>query len=235
MLSTLALLAQTAQTEATEAVQQVSQNHSILALMWNANIVVKLTLLLLIIFSIVCWAIIGSKYKQIKRYQSSSKDFFKLFWDAPSIADLIEKKKFNRSPAFSIFKSGVDSLREHKNDGFMIERDIKQSLEEQIETMEYGVPFLATTASAAPFIGLFGTVWGILQAFWEIGKTGASSLAIVGPYIAEALIATAIGLAAAIPAAIFYNFYSNRIRLMTKRLEDFSVAFLNRMNKEYFS
>ena len=115
-----------------------------------------------------------------------------------------------------------------------VERDIQRSAENEIEQMEYGVSFLAITASAAPFIGLFGTVWGILNAFWKIGQTGASSLAVVGPHIAEALIATAIGLAAAIPAVIFYNIFVNHIRILRKDLLDFSEDLSNRLRTEYF-
>ena len=106
--------------------------------------------------------------------------------------------------------------------------------EDEIAKIERYTPFLATTGSSAPYIGLFGTVWGILAAFWEIGKAGTSSLAVVGPYIAEALIATAMGLGAAIPAVIFYNFFVVRIRAFERDVDNFSEDLMDRISREYF-
>jgi biopolymer transport protein TolQ len=212
-------------------------NHNVLSLVVHANTVVQITLLLLVVFSIVSWAIIGSKHRQLKQAKERSSRFYQLFWQSKSIDAVVSKGTFRKSPAFNVFKSGIDTLRENQSpDSFtMIEKEIRRTAEDEIEQMEYGVPFLATTGSAAPFIGLFGTVWGILNAFWKIGRTGASSLAIVGPHIAEALIATAIGLAAAIPAVIFYNVYVNRIRLLSKDLLDFADDFSSRIRREYFN
>ncbi len=211
-------------------------NHSLLSLFINANIVVQFTIILLVIFSIVSWAIIGNKHRQLKKAKEQSNNFYRYFWQSPSIDQLVKKGGFKKNPAFNIFKTGIDSLRENQgaNGETVVEKEIKRATEDEIEQMEYGVPFLATTGSAAPFIGLFGTVWGILNAFWKIGKTGTSSLAIVGPHIAEALIATAIGLAAAIPAVIFYNMFTNKIRLFSKDLDNFSEDFTARIKQEYY-
>lgn len=216
-----------------------SGDHNLIYLILHADTVVQLTLLILVVFSVVSWAIIGSKQRQLKKAKKLSEKFYQLFWQSKSVDAIVSKGSFRRSPAFNVFKAGVDTLRENqeKNErsAVVVEKEIKRATEDEISQMEYGVPFLATTGSAAPFIGLFGTVWGILNAFWKIGRTGASSLAIVGPHIAEALIATAIGLAAAIPAVIFYNFFVNKIRLQSKDLLDFSDDLVSRMNKEYFS
>lgn len=213
--------------------------HSVISLVLHANIVVQLTLLLLVIFSVVSWAIIGSKHRQLKRAKTRSDKFYQMFWQAKTIDAVVSKGSFRKSPAFNVFKAGIDTLRENQDNGKdvnkYVEKEIRRATEDEISQMEYGVPFLATTGSAAPFIGLFGTVWGILNAFWKIGRTGASSMAIVGPHIAEALIATAIGLAAAIPAVIFYNLYVNRIRIMSKDLIDFADDFTSKIDQEYFN
>lgn len=213
-----------------------SGNQNLISLVLNANTVVQLTLLLLVIFSVVSWAIIGNKHRQLKNAKSRSDKFYQLFWQAKSVDAIVSKGSFRKSPAFSVFKTGIDALREGGGSpsSMLVEKEIRRATEDEISQMEYGVPFLATTGSAAPFIGLFGTVWGILNAFWKIGRTGASSLAIVGPHIAEALIATAIGLAAAIPAVIFYNIYVNKIRLISKDLSDFADDLVTKINKEYF-
>lgn len=231
MLGIVGILAQVETTPATGGHQ------SVLYLIWHANIIVQLTLLLLVIFSIISWAIIGSKHRQLKNAKNRSNRFFQSFWQSKTIENLIGKGGFHKSPAANVFKTGIDALRENDTpkNHMLVEKEIRRATESEIDQMEYGVPFLATTGSAAPFIGLFGTVWGILHAFWQIGRTGASSLAIVGPHIAEALIATALGLAAAIPAVIFYNFYVNKIRILSKDLWDFSDDLINRIAKEYYS
>jgi len=211
-------------------------DHNFLSLVLHANTVVQLTLLLLVMFSVVSWAIIGSKHRQLKRAKEGSNKFYHAFWQSKTLDQFISRGGFRKCPAFNIFKAGVDTLRENTEpqNAVAVEKEIRRAQEDEIEQMEYGVPFLATTGSAAPFIGLFGTVWGILNAFWKIGRTGTSSLAIVGPHIAEALIATAIGLAAAIPAVIFYNIYINKIRLISKDMENFTDDLIVRINQEYY-
>lgn len=204
-------------------------------LFWQADIVVKFALLLLLLFSVVSWAIIIMKHRQLKAARIRSHHFLTSFWHAVSLEVLIAKGAYRKSPMFNIFKTGVASMREPgnaKNLAF-VKRDVMRTTEEEIEQLEYYVPFLATTASAAPFIGLFGTVWGILNAFWKLGSGGSSSIAVIGPHIAEALIATAFGLAAAIPAVIFYNFFVNKIRLLTRDVTQFSEDLLHRIAKEH--
>jgi len=214
----------------------ISTNHSILYLFWQADIVVKVALVLLFMFSVVSWAIIVMKHRQLKRFRQRTMQFLHSFWQAKTLEAMVAKGAFRRSPVFNIFKAGIASLRDPDNTKNLpfIKRDIQRSSEEEIEQLEYYVPFLATTASVAPFIGLFGTVWGILNAFWKLGKGGSSSIAVIGPHIAEALIATAIGLAAAIPAVIFYNFFVNKIRLLSRDIATFSDDLSHRIEKEYF-
>lgn len=211
-------------------------NHQILGLFWQADIVVKIALVILLIFSVVSWAIIIVKHRQLKKSRRRTSSFINSFWHAKNIEGVIAKGAFPRSPVFNIFKTGVASMKDPdnaKNLSF-IKRDISRTTEDEVEQLEYYVPFLATTASAAPFIGLFGTVWGILNAFWKLGRGGASTISVVGPHIAEALIATAIGLAAAIPAVIFYNFFVNKIRLLSRDISQFAEDLMQRIEKEMF-
>jgi len=230
LLGLLGLLAQV------ESASVESGDHNLIYLVIHANTVVQLTLLLLVFFSVVSWAIIGSKHRQLKKARDGSNKFYQSFWQAKNLEQFVSKGGFRKSPAFNVFRAGVDMLRDNQapENSISVEKEIRRSAEDEIEQMEYGVPFLATTGSAAPFIGLFGTVWGILNAFWKIGRTGTSSLAIVGPHIAEALIATAIGLAAAIPAVIFYNIYVNKIRIISKDLDDFADDLIVRVKTEYY-
>jgi biopolymer transport protein TolQ len=223
-------------TEVVETTNLANGNQSFFSLVMESNPIIKVTLLILIGFSVVSWAIIGSKHRQLRKIKKRCNRFYQLFWQAKSIDAVVSKGSFRTSPAFNVFKTGVDSLRENhgKNGSNRIGKEIQRATEDEIEQMEYGVPFLATTGSAAPFIGLFGTVFGVLMAFWKIGRTGSSSIAIIGPNIAEALITTAVGLVAAIPAIIFYNVYVTKIRILSKDLADFSDDLNSRIDREYF-
>lgn len=213
-----------------------TQNGHLLKLIFNADPLVQLSLLVLLIFSVVSWAIIIAKHRQLKNSERKSQRFFEQFWGAARLDEMNLKRSVRGGSAYQIFQTAQQSLENNKNPGRLepFQRDVRRAFDEELEQMEYGVPFLATTASAAPFIGLFGTVWGILNAFWKIGQSGSSSLALVGPHIAEALIATAIGLAAAIPAVIFYNFFVNRIRRFSRDLQDFTEELIDRISHESF-
>lgn len=210
----------------------------ILSLVWQADIIVQITLLILFVFSVISWAIIIMKQRQLKSAKARVQQFLGTFWQAKTLESLMTRGSFPKSPALNIFKTGIASLREQggnsKNITF-IQKDIERTTSDEVEQLEYYVPFLATTASSAPFIGLFGTVWGILNAFFKIGSAGSSSLAVVGPHIAEALIATAAGLAAAIPAYIFYNYFVNRIRQVSRELGQFSDDLSHRIQTEYLA
>lgn len=214
----------------------------LIQIFWGSDPVVKLTLLILIGLSISSWAIILFKHKEIKRLKQSSLRFFEAFWASHHIEELFKKYAATESPLSNIFRQVMGDLAKRTKgeirrgvefDG--IRRKVERSVEDEIERIERYVPFLATTGSSAPFIGLFGTVWGILAAFWQIGRAGTTSLAVVGPFIAEALIATAFGLAAAIPAVIFYNHFTTRIRIFSREIENFGEDLLHRIEREYGS
>lgn len=220
---------------------------SVLGMILTSGPVVKFTLLVLVVFSVTSWAIIFFKYVQLKKAKKSSLKFMQTFDTSFSIEELLTKPAPQEgNPLYSIFSSGLsDILRfrqaKNKDPNFKgslnlehIHKTIRRSQNDETHKLEQLTPFLATTASAAPFIGLFGTVWGILTAFFTIGQQKTTSLAVVGPYIAEALVATAVGLAAAIPAVIAYNYFVTRIRALAKELGDFSTDLENRIEREFF-
>ncbi|QQR79514.1 MAG: MotA/TolQ/ExbB proton channel family protein [Deltaproteobacteria bacterium] len=218
----------------------MEQNH-IFQILWDSDPVVKLTLLILLGFSVGSWAIVVYKYKELKKWKISAARFFEAFWRTPSLEELLAKSAGQENPLFNIFRTGIsDIMRKNKGEGrkvtlSLVQRRIENAISMEEDRIERYIPFLATTGSVAPFIGLFGTVWGILAAFWKIGKAGSSSLAVVGPFIAEALIATAVGLAAAIPAVIFYNIFVNQTRSFLKDVNGFAEDLSQRIQQDYFS
>ncbi len=219
----------------------MQENH-IVQILWGADPVVKLTLLILLGFSVTSWAIIFFKHKELNKLRGASVRFFESFWRAQTLEDLLAKYAGQESPLFNVFRYTVaEFIRKPKGELKKTEtnvegmrRRVSRAVENEIERIERYVPFLATTGSTSPFIGLFGTVWGILAAFWQIGRAGSSSLAVVGPSIAEALIATAVGLAAAIPAVIFYNVFVSRIRIFSREIESFGEDLAHRIERDYF-
>ncbi len=236
-MNILSLLAQATPPPVIEAETTIA-DQSFWSLVWDADPVVKFTLLVLMFLSVVCWAIIFYKYKQIKQAQHHSQSFWNFFAQSKSIQDVLNLA--NRTgPLYEIFSVGMQMVGQLKSKGntgngkrdYLIQK-LAQAREEEIYKLEQYTPFLATTASAAPFIGLFGTVWGILTAFWTIGKEGSTSLATVGPYISEALIATAIGLAAAIPAVIAYNHFVHRTKVLVKMMDLFSDDLILKIEEE---
>lgn len=208
----------------------------------NADPIVKLTLIVLVVFSVACWAIIFFKSSQLKTAQKTAQNFWQAFSGSPKISDLLNTKSVRHGPVYEIFSTGHTTLAKIKKAAVsskfadyhlnVLKQRMNQAREEELYRLEQFVSFLATTASVAPFIGLFGTVWGILTAFMAIGKAGSSSLATVGPYIAEALVATAIGLFAAIPAVIAYNFFVNRIKIINKIIDLFMDDFMLKSEQE---
>lgn len=216
----------------------------IFQILWGADPVVKLTLLILFAFSVASWAVIVFKHKELKRLRAASARFFDGFLRVQSLEELLTKYAGQESPLLNIFRSAADVVKKpHAGEprrasalsADMVHRRIERATEDEIERIERYIPFLATTGSTTPFIGLFGTVWGILAAFWQIGRAGSSSLAVVGPYIAEALIATAFGLAAAIPAVIFYNFFVNRTRIFSREIQSFSEDLAHRIERDHLA
>lgn len=220
-----------------EAATAVTQENRLFTIIADSDPIIKITLLILIFFSVVSWGIIFLKWAQLKGAKSKVRSFLRQFWKASSIAAFARSGKHVRGPAHNIFKNAVAPLNEveDRNAELLVQRETARATSDEIEQLEYYVPFLATTASATPFIGLFGTVWGILNAFFEISQAGSSSITVVGPRIAEALFATAVGLAAAIPAVVFYNVFVNKIRLLAREIEQFSDDLTHRIATEYFA
>jgi biopolymer transport protein TolQ len=216
----------------------------------TTGLVVKLVLLILLYFSVVSWAIIFYKLLQVHRANNESERFLEFFWKAKRF-DAINAQldRFVNSPLTVLFNEGYGELKklmekgEEKADPTVISTDLggidnisralRRATTLEITRLEKYLTFLATTGSTAPFIGLFGTVWGIMTAFKGIGETGSASLAVVAPGIAEALIATAIGLVAAIPAVMGYNHFQQKIRVLSGEMDSFSTEFLNIVQRTF--
>ncbi len=223
----------------------------------NAGIVVQIVLLLLLFFSVTSWAIILVKYRYIKRAFKQSAEFTEYFWKSRDLSNAFTKaKQLHGSPLARIFRIGYLELKKtsqsgeagnpgssgKSGNGFSfstqfagidnVKRALRRATNTEMTRMIQMVPFLATTGNTAPFIGLFGTVWGIMNSFSGIGQRGSASLAVVAPGISEALVATAAGLAAAIPAVIAFNFFMNKIRIVETELQSFSADFLNIIERD---
>lgn len=191
-------------------------------------------LLILLAFSVVSWAIIFSKWMTLGRARTSNARFLRAFRRTNGLdAVAAAAEQFRPCPLTTVFDFGYEEVsRQIKTHGTVnnkvaLERTLQLGMSEELAKLERNMNWLATTASVTPFIGLFGTVWGIIDAFQGLGQAGSTSLRAVAPGISEALVATAMGLAAAIPAAIFYNHYGHVIREIGARMEDFGLEFLN--------
>ena len=197
-------------------------------------------LLILLGFSIFSWTIIFAKWSTFGRARRADTRFLRAFRKANALdAVMVASEQFRPAPLVVVFDFGYEEVsRQVKSRGRVInkvslERSLQLGTSEELSKLERNMGWLATTASVSPFIGLFGTVLGIIRSFQELGQQGSSSLRAVGPGISEALIATAVGLAAAIPAAIFYNHFGNIIKEMGARMDDFSLEFLNLTERSY--
>lgn len=218
-----------------------AHGHDILSLMFGSGPVVQSVLYLLILMSVFTWGIVFSKSIAVRNAKKQSKKFDDVFWTSKNLAQIHDvAKKLHVSPLAKVYLAGHQELNTILNaaerDGVQkvnpgdleyIDRALKKAKAEEITRLEKGTTFLATTASAAPFIGLFGTVWGIMNAFIGLSTVKTSSIQAVAPGISEALIATAIGLAAAIPAAIFYNIFMQQVRVLGRGIDAFCAEFLN--------
>lgn len=215
----------------------------------STNIVVKLVLLILLFFSLASWAIIFYKLHYLNKAKKEDKEFLDLFWETKRLDYVYSSaKNFNYSPIASMFNAAYKELMDIKkkseetdklfgkeNNGenqAYIERALKKSQLSSIAKLEVSLPFLATVGSTAPFIGLFGTVWGIMTSFESIQRAGTAGLAVVAPGIADSLIATAAGLFAAIPAVIAYNYYSNKVRVIVNEMVDFAYEFMTIIDRQ---
>ena len=233
-----------------------SQELNIFHMISNAGFVVLMVLLILVLFSIASWAIILIKFRYIKRAFRESAAFIDFFWHSRDLSDaFVKSKQLRDSPIARVFRIGYlelkkiiqssapagdqsdpdnheASLRSRRNGMDNIQRALRRAINTEITRMTQMVPFLATTGNTTPFIGLFGTVWGIMNSFQNIGMMGSASLAVVAPGISEALVATAAGLAAAIPAVIAFNYFTQKIRTIETELHSFSADFLNIVERD---
>ena len=207
-----------------------SADFSLMNLFIRADIIVKSVIILLIACSIYSWAVIIEKFRLFKKINQSSDEFETKFWNSKSAETFYNNLPANvEDPMALVFKDAMQNLLKRRSKTDLHERMttmLETGIEKQMSKISKGYTFLATVGSTAPFIGLFGTVWGIMNSFQSIAISRNTSLAIVAPGIAEALFATALGLLAAIPAVIAYNKFNNDSILYTKRLENFSKRFL---------
>jgi biopolymer transport protein TolQ len=221
---------------------------SLTEMILTAEPIIQLVLLMLIGMSIACWAIILTKARVVRRAQQQSEDFLELFWRSRRLDHVYEQLgEFPNAPIARVFKAGYVELSKLTNASQQapekagmdmggsenLERSMRRARSMQIAALERMVPFLATTGATAPFIGLFGTVWGILRAFQRIGESGQASIQVVGPDIANALVATAVGLVAAIPAVMAFNYFNSRIRVIAGDMENFSSDFMNIVKRHF--
>ena len=229
------------ETEAVNAAGLVAASQELNFSVWNlflkADMIVKLVMLVLIVASVWCWAIIIEKSLRLKRLNSEAAEFEGSFWSGGSLDTLYDKiGALPKDPMAAIFVSAMKEWRRSNDSGVTsadhgssltdrIDRVMDVTLNREIERVERQITILASTGSTAPFIGLFGTVWGIMNSFQSIAISKNTSLAVVAPGIAEALFATALGLLAAVPAVIAYNKISKDVDRYAARLEDFSNEF----------
>jgi biopolymer transport protein TolQ len=227
----------------------------------NAGPMVQFVMLLLLFFSVMSWAIILIKYRYIRKAYKESAEFTDFFWKSRDLSNAYAKaKQLHGSPLARIFRIGYVELKKTSQSAAQpgppntvtntpgggqrmpmdtrftgtdnVQRALRRATATEMTRMTQMVPFLATTGNSAPFIGLFGTVWGIMSSFHSIGQKGSANLAVVAPGISEALVATAAGLAAAIPAVIAFNFFMSKIRVVESELHSFSADFLNIIERD---
>ncbi len=228
---------------------------SILDMVLHAGPMGKLVMLTLLIFSLVSWTIVIMKARLFKKVRLDSEDFVETFWKSSNLSEAYNAaSEFEYSPQAEVFIAGfselekINKIRNRKDDSRSpdtldmqlatmdnLKRAVRKAASQKINQIGSSLPFLATTGSATPFIGLFGTVWGIMASFHDIGQRGSASLAVVAPGISEALVATAAGLAVAIPAVIFYNYFSNKLDEIDGEIENFSTDFLNLVERDLLS
>lgn len=227
------------ETEALSAVQAI--DFSLLALFWRATFVVKLVLLALIASSFWSWAIIIQKFINFRVARRQAAAFDRAFWSGDPLDQLYDEiGEHPRGASEKIFVAGMSEWhRSHRKDGALIagaqariDRSMDVAIVRQTERLNQGLTFLATVGSTAPFVGLFGTVWGIKTAFQEIAMQQSTNLAVVAPGIAEALVATALGLVAAIPAVVFYNKLSADADRIAAGLDSFADEFATILSRQ---
>ncbi len=226
--------------EAAEMASSAVDQSTLLSLLFEAGPVGKFVMVLLVVMSILSWAIAFSKYGALSAAAKKNVTFLKSFRRVGKLADMnAASEQFRPAPMVTVFDYGYEEVARQVNthgriiNPDSIERALSLASSEEASRLQKGLSVLATTASSAPFIGLFGTVWGVLEAFRGLGQAGGATLRAVAPGIAEALIATAFGLFAAIPALMFYNIFSGQLREIRTRMSDFSLEFFNLAERDY--
>ena len=233
---------------AVQADVSLRQSHSIIDMVTGSGPVVLAVLYILLSFSIASWGIMLYKFRQLRQARRESERFTAVFWETKNLPAIqTAALEMRESPLAQVFRAGYQELvrltrKRNPSEALTeslpltipeeggidnVERAMRRAAREQVTRLERALTFLATTASTAPFIGLFGTVWGIMNAFRGLSLTRTSTIQAVAPGIAEALIATAIGLAAAIPSVMAYNHFSRKVRVLATDMENFSAEFLN--------
>ena len=211
--------------------------------------VAKIVLVILIIFSLASWSVILGKWRELGAARRASNKFLKVFREAARLNEAAASApKYRSSPLAGMFQAGyteleaqIRAVRREADPGSSlklksitgIQRSLERARGAELERLQRALPMLATTASATPFIGLFGTVWGIMNTFHAIGVTGSTSIVTVAPGIAEALVNTAAGLLAAIPAVVAYNHLLAKVRIMGRMMDDFELEFLNLVERNF--
>ena len=212
---------------------------SILTLITQASPVVQVVLAILILLSLMSWTVIFRKFFAVSRAQRQTDEFENRFWSGTELTKLLESANRNRESSGMeerIFAAGMNEfLKQQKSSGDAVNgvsRAMRAVFTREMDHLESGLPMLASIGSTSPYIGLFGTVWGIMNAFTGLSNLENASLAVVAPGIAEALVATAIGLFAAIPAVAAYNYFNNRVGRLSNRIDGFSDEFLNILERQ---
>jgi biopolymer transport protein TolQ len=234
-----------------ELMRMLPSNLDLIHMVLGSGLVVQLVLLTLLFFSVSSWAIMIMKYRYLRRAIDESGRFSDFFWKSNDLTDAFNRAKLlTGSPVARVFRVAYIELRRVQQQGGVgtdgqrkagshfsrggdnVRRALRRAINSEVARMGQMVPFLATTGNTTPFIGLFGPVWGIINSFHGIGMRGSASLAVVAPGISEALVATAAGLAAAIPAVIAYNYFTQKIRLIETDLENFASDFQNIVERD---
>lgn len=239
---------------------QSAFGHDIVQMIIHAGLMVKFVLFVLFVFSVISWTIIFFKWRLVRKAKKQNAKFMEIYWGSRGLKRIyMESKSLESSPVANVFRAGygefsrmrriqgssespdmgdlswADGLTQSKNTIMdNLERTLKKSSMDQGNRLESALTFLATTGNTAPFIGLFGTVWGIMESFRGIGLKGSANLAVVAPGISEALIATAAGLAAAIPAVVAFNYFSNKIWELKGDMDIFASDFTSMVERQFF-
>ncbi|MCI5850423.1 MAG: protein TolQ [Sutterellaceae bacterium] len=219
-----------------------SGDMSIVSLVLHASLVVKVVLSILIALSVISWTLIFQKWFQVRRAERATEDFEKRFWGGAELGSLFEGAQMRREksgPEEKIFAAGMSEYTKLQGKGFDsahlldgVKRAMRAVYQREMDSLEAGLSVLASIGSVSPYIGLFGTVWGVMNAFTGLSTLTNASLAVVAPGIAEALVATAIGLFAAIPAVAAYNFYATATGRLFNRFDAFTEEFLNILERQ---